>query len=164
MSVYWLEVNPGILDNAKIARLPDNLWRFFFELALACAKDNLETIPDECWKVIGCPRDQYESMLSDLIDRGIMAKGSSLWFPINSVKWKAQNYSVIAEYILNRDSYACAYCGGLAEHIDHVIPQCQGGSDEIGNLVAACAKCNMSKGGRTPDEWRAAQDEQKTLD
>jgi len=46
----------------------------------------------------------------------------------------------------------CAYCGAPAEHIDHVIPRSQGGTDDPRNLVPACAKCNLTKGARTPEE------------
>ena len=35
---------------------------------------------------------------------------------------------------------------------DHVIPRSRGGTSNWGNLVCACVKCNVKKGGRTPDE------------
>ena len=54
--------------------------------------------------------------------------------------------------IMKRDGYRCRYCGKLAEHVDHVVPRCQGGTDEPTNLVAACKRCNLSKGGRTPEQ------------
>ena len=41
----------------------------------------------------------------------------------------------------------CAYCGRRADSVDHVIPRCQGGSDDAGNLVPACKPCNSSKNG-----------------
>lgn len=46
----------------------------------------------------------------------------------------------------------CVYCGAPAEHMDHVIPKAQGGSDDPTNLVPACASCNIKKGARTPEE------------
>ena len=46
----------------------------------------------------------------------------------------------------------CVYCGKPAAHMDHVIPKSQGGTDGDANLVPACAKCNLSKGARTPEE------------
>jgi hypothetical protein len=48
----------------------------------------------------------------------------------------------------------CVYCGGSAEHLDHVIPIARGGSHSIGNLVGACASCNLSKGASTITEWK----------
>lgn len=40
----------------------------------------------------------------------------------------------------------CAYCGGPADQIDHVVPLARGGSNEWDNLTAACLSCNYSKG------------------
>ncbi|WP_268762414.1 HNH endonuclease [Kitasatospora griseola] len=47
----------------------------------------------------------------------------------------------------------CAYCGALAEHLDHVIPLSRGGTDTEDNMVPACAPCNLSKGAKTLAEW-----------
>jgi 5-methylcytosine-specific restriction endonuclease McrA len=53
--------------------------------------------------------------------------------------------SLVASY-LGR----CAYCfDAKAEHIDHVVPVAKGGTNDIGNLVPACARCNLSKGSRS---------------
>jgi hypothetical protein len=58
--------------------------------------------------------------------------------------------------LLERHGTLCAYCGEReASHQDHVIPRSKGGSDSIDNMVPACADCNLEKGNRTPDEWRA---------
>ena len=55
-----------------------------------------------------------------------------------------------------RDGWHCAYCKGPAETIDHVLPRSRGGRHAWENVVAACAKCNHTKGDRTPAElgWR----------
>lgn len=58
-------------------------------------------------------------------------------------------------FVIERDGYACVYCGATGElTLDHVIPQSRGGSDTPENLVLACKSCNCSKGARTPNEWR----------
>lgn len=61
--------------------------------------------------------------------------------------------------ILERDGWACAYCEAPLDkanaHVDHVMPFARGGSDDPTNLVAACARCNMSKGAKTVEEWRS---------
>ncbi|NEX92173.1 HNH endonuclease [Caulobacter sp. 17J65-9] len=52
-----------------------------------------------------------------------------------------------------RDSFACQYCGSGAElTFDHVMPRSRGGRTTWENIVAACAPCNLRKGGRTPRE------------
>lgn len=48
----------------------------------------------------------------------------------------------------------CAYCGAVAEHIDHVTPISRGGAHKIGNLVAACSSCNLRKGSKLLSVWR----------
>jgi 5-methylcytosine-specific restriction endonuclease McrA len=52
-----------------------------------------------------------------------------------------------------RDAFACQYCGaGTDLTFDHVIPRSRGGRTTWENIVAACAPCNLTKGGRTPRE------------
>jgi len=60
--------------------------------------------------------------------------------------------------IVQRDAYTCQYCNvARATEIDHVQPWIQGGPTIASNLVAACQRCNRSKGGRTPIEWEMAK-------
>jgi 5-methylcytosine-specific restriction endonuclease McrA len=39
--------------------------------------------------------------------------------------------------------------------IDHVIPQVDGGTDDLSNLVLACSDCNCSKRTQSLDAWNA---------
>ena len=49
----------------------------------------------------------------------------------------------------------CFYCQtAKANHLDHVIPLARGGNHSIGNLVGACAKCNLQKNSKTVMEWK----------
>jgi len=54
--------------------------------------------------------------------------------------------------VFTRDDNACQYCGIGAENIDHVIPKSRGGPHTWENVVAACRRCNLRKGNRTPVE------------
>ena len=54
----------------------------------------------------------------------------------------------ISAQVLERDGYACFYCGGPATTADHVISKARGGTDDMDNLVAACVPCNSRKGAR----------------
>ena len=56
--------------------------------------------------------------------------------------------------VLERDHRTCAYCGGVASTIDHVLPRSRGGANTWLNTVAACGRCNQRKGDRTPSEAR----------
>jgi len=55
--------------------------------------------------------------------------------------------------VMKRDNYTCRYCRSTenALTIDHVIPVTLGGSDEPGNLVAACKDCNAGKSSTPAD-------------
>lgn len=62
--------------------------------------------------------------------------------------------------LLIRLRNTCAYCPtnlSAGFHLDHVMPIARGGSHSIGNLTAACARCNLTKGALTVMEWRMRQ-------
>jgi 5-methylcytosine-specific restriction endonuclease McrA len=58
--------------------------------------------------------------------------------------------------VLARDGNHCQYCGerfSTSElSLDHVVPRSRGGEASWENIVCACVKCNVRKGGRTPKE------------
>ena len=48
-----------------------------------------------------------------------------------------------------RDEFCCQYCGSRGElTFDHVLPRARGGITSWENVVAACSKCNLSKGSK----------------
>lgn len=49
------------------------------------------------------------------------------------------------EYALVVMHDPCVYCGGKAEHLDHIQPVTRGGEGTWDNLAPACARCNQSK-------------------
>jgi 5-methylcytosine-specific restriction endonuclease McrA len=71
--------------------------------------------------------------------------------PRTSVKLNRRN-------IFARDHNCCQYCGvrvATSElSIDHVVPRSHGGKTTWDNVVCACTKCNVKKGGRTPVQAR----------
>jgi hypothetical protein len=60
--------------------------------------------------------------------------------------------------LMRRDNYKCAYCGGRAETIDHVIPRSRSGQHVWENCVASCTICNHRKADRLLSElgWTLA--------
>ena len=56
--------------------------------------------------------------------------------------------------VLQRDAFRCQYCGrtaredGVVLHADHVVPVVAGGETNEGNLLTACAACNLGKATR----------------
>jgi 5-methylcytosine-specific restriction endonuclease McrA len=69
--------------------------------------------------------------------------------PRQKVKFNRRN-------IFARDNNRCQYCGrkfATSElSLDHVVPRSRGGGANWENIVCACLKCNVRKGGRTPRE------------
>lgn len=51
--------------------------------------------------------------------------------------------------VLERDGFACQYCGAKAPdvllEVDHVVPRSSGGPDFAENLITSCLKCNSGK-------------------
>lgn len=69
--------------------------------------------------------------------------------PRQAVKFNRRN-------LYARDSNTCQYCGRRYPtselSLDHVIPRSRNGTASWDNIVCACLKCNIRKGGRTPRE------------
>ncbi len=69
--------------------------------------------------------------------------------PRNEVKFNRRN-------LFARDKNKCQYCGKRYPtselSLDHIIPRSMGGKPVWGNMVCACTKCNVKKGGRTPKQ------------
>ncbi len=60
--------------------------------------------------------------------------------------------------IFARDSNRCQYCGRRFPtselSLDHIMPRSRGGATSWENVVCSCVRCNVRKGGRTPQEAR----------
>lgn len=52
--------------------------------------------------------------------------------------------------VFKRDNFTCRYCGRKTPEAileaDHVIPVCEGGDNDLSNLVTSCFECNRGKG------------------
>ena len=67
----------------------------------------------------------------------------------------------LRHYILHRDDWLCRYCGkpGTKQNnleLDHVVPLSAGGPSVVGNLVAACRRCNQKKDNQRVEDFLAA--------
>ena len=69
--------------------------------------------------------------------------------PRTPVKFNRRN-------IFARDRNRCQYCGHRMPtselSLDHIVPRSRGGETSWTNIVCCCVRCNVRKGGRTPDE------------
>lgn len=59
--------------------------------------------------------------------------------------------------VIERDGLRCVYCDldlvNNEVHMDHVIPESQGGTTTFDNLQVTCRKCNLEKGILTEDQF-----------
>lgn len=55
--------------------------------------------------------------------------------------------------IFKRDNFTCMYCGRRPPHVtlevDHIKPVCEGGTDDLANLITSCFECNRGKSGES---------------
>lgn len=55
--------------------------------------------------------------------------------------------------VLERDGFRCKYCGATSAtrqlHVDHIVAVAAGGRNDMANLAASCADCNLGKAARS---------------
>ncbi|GAB3111421.1 HNH endonuclease [Streptomyces calidiresistens] len=99
-----------------------------------------------------------------LEDSGLLMRSASTQIPAPSVvrlkrfvriPYRA-SVPLTRRALFARDGGRCAYCGGVATSVDHVIPRSRGGAHAWENVVAACRRCNHVKADRHVAElgWR----------
>lgn len=70
--------------------------------------------------------------------------------------------------VFKRDSFKCQYCGRSAPevvlHVDHIKPVAEGGTNDIMNLITACAECNLGKGKRKLSDSSVIEKQRKQLE
>lgn len=94
--------------------------------------------------------DGYGGWVKEVLRAQIESVGLP-WQP----QWEQSERDPKKVRVLERDNYICQNCGTYDEHchVDHILPRSRGGSNDIENLQALCAKCNSSKGALTMEEW-----------
>lgn len=86
-----------------------------------------------------------------------MARGDGKEGPFSEL-YRSAAWKKIRKLVLERDGYRCRIrgkrCTVVATEVDHIVPLIMGGAPlDLGNLRAACAKCNR---GRRPGKAPAA--------
>ena len=68
--------------------------------------------------------------------------------------------------VYRRDNYRCRYCGrdDVPLTVDHLVLWEQGGPSTEDNLVAACRKCNKTRGNMLYEDWLASPYYQRVSD
>ena len=107
--------------------------------------------------VIGGGGARLILITSDLFRaKGKWVSPRAKWPEYGAYKWRGPALSPkVRAAVFSRDGAACVYCGDAEGpfHIDHIKPVAKGGTDALNNLCVACAKCNLSKGAKSLNEW-----------
>lgn len=72
---------------------------------------------------------------------------------------KSSKRKLLKALLWDTKPHECAYCNlPFAEKIestlDHIVPKCRGGLDEIENLCLACQDCNDKKANRNAKKFK----------
>lgn len=64
--------------------------------------------------------------------------------------------------VFKRDDFTCKYCGKKSPEVvlevDHIVPVCEGGTDDPINLATSCWDCNHGKAGVSLSEVITGED------
>ena len=64
-----------------------------------------------------------------------------------------RKYKAVRLQVLSRDNYTCYYCNAEADTVDHIVPVSKSNDKSEAfnpnNLIAACKRCNSSRGNRS---------------
>lgn len=66
--------------------------------------------------------------------------------------WRKNSPRFSKKKLFQRDNHRCAYCGKVANTVDHIVPRSRGGETTWLNTISSCLKCNHKKAARTLEE------------
>lgn len=124
---------------------------------IACDDGSYANYNFQSWKEVSQMRRSFEAhkhdwistVSFDIVVPRVIRLLTYDRIPNKGVKFNRRN-------VFARDRNHCQYCGKrFPTHelsLDHVIPRRMGGQSTWGNIVCACMKCNVKKGGRTPTQ------------
>lgn len=148
----WLNKSCLVLDQAWRAI---NVVPASRAICMCFSRDHLIVDPEdfatygfEEWVDRGTPGGRPVRTVSTVFDAPEIVVTSAVQ------KFRDTKVNLNKSTVCKRDGYRCQYCekkfpeSGLS--LDHVVPKSQGGKLVWENVVAACLKCNVAKGGRTP--------------
>lgn len=102
--------------------------------------------------------DDWQALLrqTDLMETEVLAKGDG-GAPVKAILRKSQRQidQGVSWKVFKRDGYTCRYCAAddVPLTVDHLVLWEVGGPSTEANLVAACRKCNKTRGNKSYEDW-----------
>jgi len=161
MKRSWIKLYIEILDDPKMGRLQDWLWRRAIELFLLAGENGndglLQPVMDLAWRLRVSETELFQG-LTKLEEAGLVYRQGERWMMLSQSKLLFAKYlerreqwslvrKVLAAVVFLRDGKVCVNCGATEDlTIDHIIAITNGGTDDLRNLQVLCRACNSSKG------------------
>lgn len=173
--VKWIKIDTSLFDNRKIKQirtLPEGdslivIWlqllclagtvndygRIYLTSEIPYTDQMLSTAFSEPLRTIQMALDVFQKFrMIEVVDDIIMISNWEKYQSIEGLekvreqaKIRMRNYRERQREGISYKDERCAYCGGEATAIDHIIPRDKGGEDVADNLVPCCKSCNSSK-------------------
>jgi 5-methylcytosine-specific restriction endonuclease McrA len=65
------------------------------------------------------------------------------------LRLKPDEYSILRNHVLERDSWRCQDCGAMKDlQVHHIRPRSRLGGDVMQNLITLCASCHGKRHGQ----------------
>jgi hypothetical protein len=120
-------------------------------------------------QVIHMSKDDWKALLrqSDLLETEVLSKCEDGKLYKAVVRKCQRNIDQQVSWnVFRRDGYSCRYCGRdtVPLTVDHLVLWEDGGPSTEANLVAACKKCNKTRGNMKYADWLRSPQYRKVAD
>jgi len=131
-------------------------WKQVVRKCSICQKEFYPKVNNQrfCSRICGNKNIDF-NYISNNIEKYITTKENVSWLKIRIT-------------IFDRDGFTCKYCGrspmkneNVILHVDHKIPKTNGGTNELSNLITACAECNLGKSDIMLELWKESNEKNR---
>jgi hypothetical protein len=174
---HWIRLNTNILDDPKMGRLPDRLWRRAIELLLLAGQADQDGLLPEVTIAAWALRievSELEEQLAKLEGVGIVRRTQHGWMISDFTETQGpgsrscagQSIERWRREVFERDDYTCQECGARSADVyaHHIRPWYLFPEErfDIENGITLCADCHRKRHKRgwkkqAEKEFRATQ-------
>mgnify|MGYP001565893103 FL=1 len=149
----------GYIVEAKLLKFRETY--LFQRKCLLCGEKYLFDISEAKWKGVliceSCSPKAFRGLVKGegfvFVEKGYGVKitgwENRLAIPYEVARKSTKNF----KKVLQRDEMICQYCYDFGDSVDHIVPVCCGGGNDMLNLVCACRTCTEIAGGLIFDDY-----------